>query len=470
MRASVAAEKEGIRSVSIVTTGFLRQARATAQALGLSNLAIAEYRGVPMTDSHLSLQDKVVESMVDDVVKGLTTSSETMAPVKTEDRDKPSPRAIIFKGTLGDVQEYFHSNLWTDGLPVIPPTIENVEGFLKFTDRSPDEIIGVLPLEQREATIWNIAVNGVMAGCRPEYMPVLIAAVEAIADPGFNLENAGSTPGWEPLVILNGPIMKELDFNYESGVMRVGRQANTSIGRFLRLYLRNVAGFRIPPGATDKGCIAGTFNVVLAENEDAAIELGWEPFSVDRGFSRGENVVTVQSCVSISPPTYSGGDKPVDHVETIAEVIGRQTMGYWTPIAGVHNGMAYPLIVLSPSVAGVIARGGWTKNDVRQYLYDNTRVRAGLVEKLAWQVGISTFSFQSYVERGIVPGHYSESSDPDRMVPVFLKPEWIGIVVSGDPCRNQSKGYVQNQKMGWPTSKRIRKPANWNELLRKKKR
>lgn len=191
--------------------------------------------------------------------------------------------------------------------------------------------------ENREATVWNIAVNGVMAGCHPECTPILIAVVEAIAEPEFRIQDAGSTPGWEPLIILNGPVIKELNFNYESGVMRVGRQANTSVGRFLRLYMRNVAGLRISPGETDKESSASTFNVVLAENEVAVIRLGWQPFSVDQGFKRGENVITVQSVVFISPPTYSGGDSPLDHLETMGEVIGRRAIAYWAPL-GVHFG------------------------------------------------------------------------------------------------------------------------------------
>jgi hypothetical protein len=101
----------------------------------------------------------------------------------------------------------------------------------------------------------SIAVNGVMAGCRPEYMPVLVAVVEAIAKPNFRLEDAGSTPSWEPLIILSGPIIKELDFNHGAGLMKIGRQANGSIGRFLRLYLRNICGYRIAPGDGDKGSI-----------------------------------------------------------------------------------------------------------------------------------------------------------------------------------------------------------------------
>jgi hypothetical protein len=453
VRASIAAEKAGVPTVPIVSTAFSGQAQTIAQALGARSLTIAEYPGVIMTESQQELRRKTEEVLVNKIVEGLCT------PVEDAIRD------IIFRGTLAEVNKVFNQKLWADGLPIIPPTIAKVEEFLRFTEHSPEEVMGVLMPENREATVWNIAVNGVMAGCRPEYMPLLIAVVEAIADPEFRIQDSGSTPGWEPLIILNGPVIKELDFNCESGVMRVGRQANTSIGRFIRLYMRNVAGLRIPPGTTDKASIGLTFNVVLAENEDAVAALGWEPFSVDQGFKRGENVVTVQSAVAASIPTYSGGDSPLDHLETIAEVIGRGTFAYWSYI-GAHLGKFYPLLVMSPSVAKVIAKEGWTKNDIRKYLYDSVKIQAGLLEKLAWQGGISGFNLCDSVEKGTISEEYCQSKDPDRMVPVFLRADWIGIVISGDPGRNQSKGYVQNQVQGPPISKKIMLPANWEPLLK----
>ena len=140
-------------------------------------------------------------------------------------------------------------------------------------------------------------------------MPVLIAVMEALADTEFHVRDAGATPGWEPLIVLNGPIVKELHFNYECGVLRAGRQANTSVGRFVSLHMRNVAGLRISPGSTDKGSIGLGLNVVLAENEDALDELGWESFSSQHGFGRAENVVTVQSTLSPTIPIYSAGDR-----------------------------------------------------------------------------------------------------------------------------------------------------------------
>jgi hypothetical protein len=458
-RASVAAEKAGFPTASIVVSGFLTQARAVAQSQGIPNLPIAEYPGVIMTHSKEELRRNIEDVLVKNIVEGLTK------PVAPAARPvEPAPQDVVFEGTLDKVNEFFNQKLWTDGLPIIPPTLEKINEFLKFTKRSPDEVIGILLPENREATVWNVAVNGLMAGCHPEYMPILLAIVEAIAEPEFRIQDAGSTPGWEPLIILNGPITKELDFNYGAGVMRVGRQANTSIGRFLRLYMRNVAGLRIVPGGTDKGSIAGTFNVVLAENEDAVAELGWELFSVDRGFKRGENVVTVQSVVDISPPTYSAGNKALDHVEAFVEIIGG-TCSYWAHTAAAE-GKFYPLLVIGPGVAQVIARDGWTKNDIKRYLYENTRVSLKLLEKQAWRIGFSNFDIGASVEQGILPREYCESTEPNRMVPVFVRPEWIGIVVSGDPGRNQSKGYVQNHKQGPPVSKKIALPPNWEQMLK----
>lgn len=462
MRASVAAEKAGFPTASIVATAFLGQAQAVAEGQGMPDLAIAEYPGVPLTDSAGEVKKKSQQMLASSILTGLTTQSEKAGLLGKA--IEPQPKEIVFEGTLDEVNEVFTRNLWTDGIPVIPPTIDRVERFLRFTDRSPEEVIGVLLPENRQATVWNVAVNGVMAGCRPEYMPILLAVVEAIADPQFRVQDAGSTPGWEPLVILNGPIVKEMDFNYGSGAMRVGRQANTSVGRFLRLYMRNVAGLRIPPGQTDKGSIAYSFNVALAENEDAVAELGWQPFSADQGFKKGENVVTVQSVIAISPGTYSGGDKAEDHLETITEVIGRRTFGYWT-FCGAAFGQFHPLLVISPSVAKVLARDGWTKDRIRQYLHQHAKVPAGQTEKFAWQAGLTSFSFCKAVEEGTAPKEFCESTDPDRLVPVFMRPEEIGIVVSGDPGRNQSKGYLQNHEQGPPVSKKVELPRRWKQLL-----
>ncbi len=454
LRASAVAEKAGVPSVSIVSTPFMKQAAVIARGLGLPDLSIAEYPGVPMTDSAQTVREKTAAQLVEQIVKGLA-SLVPMAAGK-EPPASTGARSVVFRGTLAEVQEHFLAQQWSDGLPVMPPTPAAVAAFLRHTDRDPGEVLGVLPPENRQATVWNIAVNGVMAGCRPEYMPILLAIVEAVLDPDFHIEDAGSTPGWEPLIILSGPLIRTLDFNDGAGVMRMGRQANTSIGRFLRLYIRNVAGSRILPSGSDKGSIAGSFHVVLAENEAAVAELGWQPFSVDQGFVAGDSVVTVQSVVSVSPPIYTGGDTAESHMQVITEALADETR---LRCFGAHlTGCYFPLLVLGPAIAEAIARSGWRKDDIRRYVADRLKIRVGLAERYAWHAGLTSFSIAGQVRLGIIGPQFGGADDPEREIPVMIRPERLGIVLSGDPGRNQSRAYINNHVQGQRVSRRVRSP------------
>lgn len=454
-------EKLGIPTTSLIASAFLKQAEVIAKGLGVP-LAISTYPGDPMVDSEEELRRKVDQVIAPGVLNGLTGGALRAAKTKAE----PEPGQIVFRGSFDEVQDYFHRELWSDGLPVVPPTRQRVDAFLAFTEREPDEVMRVLPPEGREATILSIAVNGVMAGCRPEYMPILIAAVECLCDPDFRIEDAGSTPGWEPLVILNGPVIKELEFNYEQGVMRVGRQANSSIGRFMRMFMRNICGYRTPPGAGDKASIGQSFLVALAENEDWAHEIGWPTLAEDRGYAPRENVVTVQSVVCITPPTYSAGARAVVHLQQWADVMG-QTFRYWSH-TGFKRGLWHPLIVAGPSIAKVIARE-LSKDRVRQYLYENIKVTAEAATRYANMTNSPTFSLERLVKQGILPPDYAASGDPQRLVNVIIKPEMINIMISGDPGRNQSRGYMGNQIQGPPTSRRVELPQDWARRLKLRK-
>jgi hypothetical protein len=332
-----------------------------------------------------------------------------------------------------------------------------VSAFLRHTDREPGEVLGVLPPSGREATVWNVAVNGVMAGCRPEYLPVLLAAVEAVADPVFRVQDAGSTPGWEPLVILSGPLAEELGFNSGTGALRVGPRANTTVGRFLRLYLRNVAGLLPQRDETDKGAIASTFNVALAEREASVRELGWAPYRVDRGFDEADDVVTVRSVLTISAPIYSGGDHAEDHLETIARLM-TDAIGPWCYHNYIYE-QQHPLLVLGPAIAATIAADGWSKDDVRSYLFDHVLVDGGWVARYARGVSGKRFEWPDLVARGKAPAAYTNAEFDGIMVRGFLHPEWTDIVVAGNPGRNQSRAYIGNHGQGVPVSKRVRRPA-----------
>ncbi|MBI2859441.1 MAG: hypothetical protein HYX90_10220 [Chloroflexi bacterium] len=458
VRASIAVEKLGLPTVSLVCDGFASQASFTAASLGMPNLPVAAYPGPVNLDSRDTLQQKVANVVVKQVIKGLTVQPEE-GRAKTD----PKPREIVFSGDLDQVSQLFVEKEWTDGLPIIPPTIDRVEQFLAFTDGKPEDVISVLLPSRCEATLWNIAVNGVMAGCRPEYMPVLVALVEAMADPKFAQEHLGQTPGTEVLATINGPIIKELGFNYEQGALRVGFQANTSIGRFWRLYLRNVAGFL--PHKTDKATFGGTWRVVLAENEDAVAKIGWEPMSVDQGFKAGDNVITIATITSTDSVFSAGaGATPELILDKLATRI--VDTSFWLFTLSFHGPSIRPQVLISPCVAEALAKGGYSKDRVKQYLYEHALFPAGKFERLRPDLG----KLCDAVKKGVLPGQYCQSDDPDRLVPIVWSPEDFMITVSGDPGRDNCFICGQNGFIGYPTSKLIRLPARWGQLLRQQKK
>jgi hypothetical protein len=294
-------------------------------------------------------------------------------------------------------------------------------------------------------------------------MPVLIAIVEAMAEPNFYARDFGATPGLEPLIVINGPIVKQLDVNYGTAVMRVGRQANTSIGRFARMFLRNIVGLRFSPDEGDKASIGVGMNVAIGENEDAVTQVGWPSHAEGFGFERGENVVTVQSMMASTIPIYTAGATAKEHLDTLVEIFGGMCAG-WAH-TGIKKRKNFPLLIMSPGVAKIIAEDGLSKRDVQQYIFDNTKISVRTLSRHAWELGYTSYDLKQLHDEGMVSDAYVESDDPDRLVPVFVAPEGIGIVLSGDPGRNQSRGYVQNQSHGYPTAKRIELPADWEQRL-----
>ncbi|MFC1963454.1 hypothetical protein ACFLVL_02405 [Chloroflexota bacterium] len=453
----MAAEKASVPTASIACQGFVVQGKATVAAVGMPNLPISTYPGQIPFHSAEELENNVRTVLVDQIIQGLTVQ-----PEEVKLSSEPAPRDIVFKGTFEEVNRFFYGKEWSEGLPIIPPTMEKIEEFLKYTERTPDQVIGRLLPDNREATVWNIAVNGVISGCRPEYMPVLIAIVEALVDHKFGQEHLGHTPGTEVLISLNGPIIKELDFNYEQGALRVGFQANTSIGRFWRLYLRNLAGFL--PHKTDKGTFGGTWRVVLAENEDAVAKMGWDPMSVDHGFKAGDNVITLNSCTSSDSVMNIGADRAEETLNKLAaRIVDTQLPLFVINLLGPS---VRPQIMISPCIAEAVAKSGYSKDKVKQYLYEHTTFTAKRYEQLFPQLG----SLCDAVAQGKLPKHYCESTDPDRMVPLVCSPDDFIITVSGDPGRDNCFICAQNGFIGYPVSKKINLPTNWEELLKEAKK
>jgi hypothetical protein len=462
LRASEACEKAGFPTSSLTCEGFLGQAAATSVGLGMPNLPLAMIPGHPGVQSPEELRANVVAVTARQVMENLLNQ-----PDVQEMEDEPGSRDIVFRGTFEEVNDYFFEREWSDGLPIVPPTEEKIKEFLSYTDRDPNEVLGVVLPASRAVSIWAVAVNGVMAGCKPEYMPILVALAEAMADPEYGVEHSGNTPGAETLIVLNGPIIKDLKFNYEQGALRDGFKPNTSVGRFWRLALRNIAGFL--PHKTDKGSFGNTFRVVLAENEDALAKVGWPSNAADMGFETGDNTVTVSRMTSGNVIVSVTGATPEEIMPYLADAVASCTR--WEiifTVGGITYGTLRPALVLTPILAQTLARAGWSKDDVKQYLYKHARMTARRVETYTetW-ADFPIISLKHQVNLGKLPKDFAESDDPERMVPIVLDPDDFMVLVSGDPLRTNAYTFAQNGYLGFPTAKKIVLPADWAERVKK---
>jgi hypothetical protein len=275
-----------------------------------------------------------------------------------------------------------------------------------------------------------------------------------------------SGAGWEPIITVSGPIIEQLDFNYSTGAQRVGRRSNTSIGRFLNLYLRNIAGLR--PGSIQKGGLGQTFFVAMAEDEATVRELAWSTLGEDDGVPAGASAVTVQGIFAGSTPLgeyeEGGSQDPYTYLRPLVEFFVKGTASYWVH-CGVNYGGFFPLVVLSQHSARVLATNGWTKDDVRRYLYEESWVPARAVLARGLYVGLDDAILAQRIDSGAVPADFRTSTDPDRLVPALVRPEWTRIIVAGNPEMYWQRGYISNHVHGRPTTRLIELPASWDTLL-----
>jgi hypothetical protein len=305
----------------------------------------------------------------------------------------------------------------TDGLPVVPPTRERVERMLAGApDRQRDELIGALGPCYGEATVEKVAINAVMAGCKPEYFPVVLAGVEALCDERFCAHGLSVTLlSGAPLAIINGPVRRQIGLNCGHNALGHGFRANATIGRALRLVIMNIGGAR-PHGIT-KATMGhpGQYTFLVAEDEETS---PWEPLHVERGFQPDDSVITLFPAI--------GFQQIVDFQSTTAEQLVA-SLG-WTMAGGVWSHKDYPLLcdavlVLSPEHARTIAKDGWSKRDVRQFLYETIkRPTAELAPGKDGGGGLSEALLRSPRMQGVAG---------DGWVRKFRSPDSILIVVAG---------------------------------------
>lgn len=303
---------------------------------------------------------------------------------------------------LGEAIELCYEKGWTDGLPVIPPTPERVHAMLDAVRLAPQHEVVYIAHRAVAITAEKVAINAVLAGCTPAYMPVVLAAIEAIGDPAWGYHGPGtSTGGAAVLIVVNGPIAQELDINAGDNLFGPGWRANATIGRAVRLVMRNVCGSR--PGTLDRGTLGhpGKLSYVIAENE---AESPWPPLHVERGFSPTQSAVTVMAAEA--PHQF------YNQLSNTAEGI-LTTLCDDMRISGNVVGQPQYLVILAGEHMRTIASDGWTKAQIRQFVFDHTQNSLAHLKRTQRLSGTVT------------------PEDETRLRPLIESPEDVFIVAAG---------------------------------------
>jgi hypothetical protein len=306
------------------------------------------------------------------------------------------------EGGLDDAIEFCFQQGWTDGLPVVPPTAAKVQAMLDGAGLDPKHQVSYVEHRAVSITAEKVAINAVMAGCKPEYMPVVVAAVEAIGDPRWSYHGPGtSTGGAAVLMIVNGPIRRELDIHGGDNLFGPGWRANLTIGRALRLVMRNVCGSR--PGTLDRGTLGhpGKLSYVIGENEE---DSPWTPLHVERGFRPEQSTVTIVAA--------DGPHQFYNQLSNTAEGV-LTTLADSMRISGNVMGQPTYVLVLAGEHTRTIAQSGWTKKEVRQFVWEHTKNSHAHLKRTQRMSG------------AILPG------DEEKMRPLVETPDDILVVAAG---------------------------------------
>jgi hypothetical protein len=305
-----------------------------------------------------------------------------------------------------EANELFQRNGWTDGLPIVPPTEALVQRFLGAAALAPGHVVGVEPVRRRRITAEKVAIAAVMAGCLPAYMPVVIALVQAVCEPEYGLHGCtASTGGSAPFVVVNGPIRREIGMNATHNVLGNGNRANATIGRSLRLLILNVLGGI--PGRLDRSTLGhpGKLTFCLAEDEE---DSSWIPLAVERGVPAGASAVTVLAAESPHQIMNEWTRDPREIMETYAAAI-RANMLTYSIWAGNYA------VVIAKQQREILAAAGWSKEDVRQYVFESARVKRG-----QWRT----------VGKGAIAGR----KDEEKIYTALRSPDDLLVVAAGGPA------------------------------------
>lgn len=340
-----------------------------------------------------------------------------------------SPRATPMQGTpasrlqapssIRDLNDYLYEQGWTDGLPVIPPTEELVAEMMAASSLPPQQALGIMPPLNGNVTVEKVAINAVMAGCAPEYFPVVIAAVQAVLQPQFNVGSISTTTGGAaPAIIVSGPLAASLDIHSGTAALGSGHRANATIGRALRLTMRNLGGATVATMEKSTHAWPGKYTMCFAEND---ARNPWEPLHVALGFPPQVSTVTVVAARGIHSFVEDAQETGVGVLETLISSLRTGGIsGYYFQARGPS-----PVIILGPEHAAEIAAAGFSRQNVQQYIFDHARLSVGLLKDRGHWAARSW------------PAEY-EGQDDDFEIRIVARPDTLLVVVAGGDGRHSS--------------------------------
>lgn len=442
-------ERQGKPTVDIICESFINSSKR-----GVASQAVPGLRIVPMAFGDLSgervidraLLDRIVlpevQKHLDDIIGALTRplTEEEANPVKSQDYS-----SYTYTGTVAEICDHFYEMGWTTGLPIIPPTREAVDEMLTGTDLAPDTVLGKIPPMNGLATVEKVAVNAVMAGCLPTYMPILIAAVKGMLAPNIQLPGwTCSNANWMPCVFVNGKVAKDVNMHSGRAILSPYYKPNAAIPRALSYITMNIGGVR--QGLEDMSAMGtvGRMGVCIAENED---ESPWEPLQTRYGFTRDDSTVTMFWPADVQ--TLGGGLGGAPSVKGILDdMCHMKTFGWFTGA----------VIILSPQLAKMFAAEGWDQQRILDYVIEYNRV-PGDAWNLRWmkESNHEPKTFGINVDLPLY-GDYSTRRfwNDDHMFVVVAGAQW-GVAITGGGDH------------GGPSCTKVELPKNWDALVEKYK-
>lgn len=440
-------EALGKPSVTIVQDRFEKAARAHARNLGLPDLFLLVEKA-PVTGSIQHDVEQTVEENWPRIIAALTDNSRAAGGAE---KAKAARSRVVEIREAEEWEDLVEQNRWSDGLPVAIPTEKSVQAILDHLGRDPEDIIGLIPPTYGIATVEQVAVQCAMAGCRPEYVPIVITALEAMLEPEFNFHGVLCTtnPG-APLVIVSGPIVDELDFNTSNCAFGGSGRANGAIGRAIRLIARNIGG--TDATVNDMDPLGGPQKYAACVAEDRSRNpLG--SINADRGFGPDENIVTVFKCPGPYPAVTNGSAE---------RILAQLAEGFATSTVPMFHAGGQALFALSMKPARTLAEAGYSRDDIRRYIHDHASLTPGRLKAAGVLKGPYTDVSQIYYGENSVE-HLridAEKASDDTRLPLFASIDDIQLLITGGDTQ-----FFSAFLPGWGgygggfVSKRIERPA-----------